>query len=119
MRFSGESILSARNMFSPENLKRLAALSREEDLNARALKVDARAQLADDGTIVIPIEVDAGELNCNLGVSAKLQLKLNVDINDFEKACKISSRNDRVKAIRELIQLETPVCELVIRRKNS
>lgn len=109
----------AGNMFSPENLKKLAARSREEDLDARALKVDARAQLGEDGNFVIPIEVDAGQLNCNLDASAKLKLKLNVDILAFEAACKIGNRNDRVKRMRELIQLETPVCQLVIKRRRS
>lgn len=107
------------SMFSPENLKRLAALSREEDLDANAPKIDARARLEDNGNIVIPIELEAAQLNLKLDASAKLELKLNVDIEALDEARKIRSRNDRIKKMRELFQVEAPVCQLVIGRKQT
>lgn len=108
--------MSFSAMLEPENLARLAELSRQADLETAKMRtaqsIGTSVEISEDGKFVIPIEVDTGVLNHNLSATAKLKLKLNLDIESFMEARKIQDRDERIKKIRELIHLEAPVFEL-------
>lgn len=102
-------------MFSPENLKILAASSQNSTSSeSEGPVVEAKGYVGSDGNFVIPIEVNVDGLDCSLSASAKLRLKLSVDTQALAEAGNIRNRADRIRRIQELVKLEAPVCELVI-----
>lgn len=114
------------NMFSPENLKRLSAVSSQE-LISNNLEIidtssipggptfDARAFIDDGNNIFVPVEIDLPGLDNSIVASAKLRLRLRVDKKALRMTDKFEDRSERLSKIRDLVEIDVDVCELVFR----
>lgn len=100
-------------MFLPENLKKMAISGQRSGRLSPNASSDGGPQLSTDATFEIPIEVNTGDENYSLSASARLKLVLKFDIDAMAEAGKIANRSERIKRIRELIDLKAPHCELV------
>ena len=131
------------DMFSPENLRRLALAEHSSPTLAPSgpspkrtpPKPDAQAslptgglsttttrqpwaernsngQVAEPGKFVIPLEISSSELDFQLAASARLSLRLHLDLEALTEAYKVEDRAERLRKIRQLVQLDSPLCEL-------
>lgn len=103
-----------------ENLKRIATqnLPEVEEVREPIARAEVEASAAQghvvDGKFVIPIELSAGDFSLDLKVSAKLSIKINVDLEELIEAQKIPDRVERLEATRRIIRMAEPKCELKI-----
>ena len=112
----------AYDMFSPENLEKLiesyrrseSCCSDSEDEREREVPLDVHCTLDTRGNFVIPIELDLNQDEGPVMASGKLKLMIKFDTGALLEASKIKDRYDRIHKIKELIQLEPPVCELCL-----
>lgn len=144
----------AKEMFSVENLKKLATsqlpdLTRQANLlsdispesvqqcrntsdEANGLTADLTQTIQDpnqivvctnvlasaangrieDSNFVIPIEISAEELGLSSNLSAKLSIRINVDLDKLITALSIQDEEERLDATRRVLQMGEPRCEL-------
>lgn len=108
----------AAEMFSVDNLQRIATQPSPEIKEVKepiaSAKVEASAAEGQviDGKFVIPVELSAGNFNLALNLSAKLSIKISVDLDDLMDAQKIPDRVERIEATRQIIKMSEPHCEL-------
>jgi len=110
----------ASNMFSPENLKRLAQVSSQESISesvttSEGPTFDATAQVDDKGNLTLPIEIDIADPSDSFEASIRLKFELNMDSQAFRLASKIPDREERVMKFREMLRVELGTCQLVLK----
>lgn len=112
------------NMFSPENLRKLAASSSQDSLsellNGQLVidpsqpHFDATGILNSDGSMIVPIQINVPGTDKPFDAAAKMRLKFDVDTVALKAALKIQDRLERIAEIRNVFKLNVDSCELSI-----
>lgn len=66
----------------------------------------------DNDTFVIPIKVSAADLGLSSDLSARLSIRINVDLGKLINALEIPDERQRLEKMRQIIQTSEPQCEL-------
>lgn len=66
----------------------------------------------EEGKFVIPIEISGKDLGLSSDLSAKLSIRVNVDLDKLIAALRIQDETKRLETTRKIIQMSEPQCEL-------
>ena len=115
------------NMFSPENLRRIAKTSSQESITDSLPGLietprgepplpscDAIAHLDKHGNLIIPIDISvSGSDGTGLRL-ANMNLAMKINVEAINEAKLILDKAQRIAKMREIVQMEMDKCEIVL-----
>lgn len=103
------------DLFSVENLSKLAGKPEfgiAELPSSSASSSSSTLSPSEPTKIQVPIQVTAGNSTYTLNAEAKINLKVNIDLEALMKTQSIKNRDERLSKMRDLIRMDSSVCEL-------